>query len=245
MKYDTLLYYDEDARTYDQNRFTSQSGIYYDSVQRQTLLSLCESLEGKTILEIGCGTGRFSTIVAARGAALVSADFSMSMLQILREKSALAGVRDMISPIRLDAHHLSFRNQTFQGCICVNLMHLLENHYRVLSEINRVLEPNGFLILNFPNLMGWYLPVGSYVNLTGKALHKSVRSHWYTSYEFMKALSRTGFTIEETKGHIVFPVNWSKRSTQLLVKLDKISRDSALKYLAGSLFVRCLKKKEV
>src|ERR1044071_4831979 len=53
------------------------------------------TLEGKHVLDVGCGSGRYSIEAARRGAArVVGLDFAPSMLEIARKQAQEAGVGD-------------------------------------------------------------------------------------------------------------------------------------------------------
>jgi SAM-dependent methyltransferase len=55
----------------------------------------CQPIEGKTVLDVGCGPGHYSITLAQRGAArVVGLDFAAGMLQIAREHADQAGVGD-------------------------------------------------------------------------------------------------------------------------------------------------------
>jgi ubiquinone/menaquinone biosynthesis C-methylase UbiE len=52
------------------------------------------NLEGKTILDVGCGSGRYAVELAKGGARVVGVDFSEEMLKMARARAAEAGVED-------------------------------------------------------------------------------------------------------------------------------------------------------
>jgi SAM-dependent methyltransferase len=53
----------------------------------------CQPVEGKTVLDVGCGPGHYAITLARRGAAHVTGlDFAEGMLQIAREHADRAGV---------------------------------------------------------------------------------------------------------------------------------------------------------
>lgn len=55
----------------------------------------CDPIQGKTVLDIGCGPGHYSVELARRGAAkVVGIDFADNMIAIAREQAAAAGVAD-------------------------------------------------------------------------------------------------------------------------------------------------------
>lgn len=60
----------------------------------QLTLQLCEPLEGKRVLDVGCGSGRYAVEMARRGAEVVGVDFAPAMVQMAAEAAEAAGVGD-------------------------------------------------------------------------------------------------------------------------------------------------------
>lgn len=239
-----MSFYDKEAKIYDDKRFSSIAGKYSDFVHKEIVFNFNNSWRDKLILDVGCGTGRFSTEIAKKGAKVLALDFSNAMLNILEQKSASLGLEEKIYPIRADARAIPIKEASVDGCICINFIQLVNSYKEVISEISRVLKPDGILIINFPNLLGWYFPVGMYVNITKKSIQKDVHSRWFTLEEIKKLFSMVGLKITDVRGYLYFPANTPKFLFKLFNKIDKISRDSILKYLSSSLFVKAIKLEE-
>jgi ubiquinone/menaquinone biosynthesis C-methylase UbiE len=229
-------FYNEDSSRYESERFLSSAGKYADSTHKQIVFSLVDSWEGKRVLDLGCGTGRFSLEAANKGSTVVGIDFSSEMLKILNQKA-----NRNVYPVMMDAHKLAVTDTIFDGCICINALHLISDYENVLGEIGRVLKPNGFLILNLPNLLGLYFPIGLFVNMTKKSVLRDVFSKWFTISEIRDALSSAGMEIDEIKGYMPFPTNTPEAMLSMLKILDRVSRNSFLKYISGSIFIRATK----
>lgn len=55
----------------------------------------CSPIEGKTVIDIGCGPGHYGITLAKRGAKrVVGLDFAEGMLELARKRAAEAGVAD-------------------------------------------------------------------------------------------------------------------------------------------------------
>src|SRR5688572_28929593 len=60
----------------------------YQHEQSAAIESLAGDLRGLRILDLGCGTGRFSRWLVARGAVVTGIDFSGAALEITRTETA-------------------------------------------------------------------------------------------------------------------------------------------------------------
>lgn len=241
MNSDVKKFYDIDSQEYDNIRFSTIAGRYNDAVHKEIILNATDSWTNKTILDLCCGTGRFSLEIAKAGGNVVSLDFSREMLKKIEYKSKHYSLQNSISPVQGAAQQIMIKNDTFEGCICVTAIQLIKEYDVVIKEISRVLKPNGFLIMDFPYLFGLYLPMGMVVNATQKAIGKDVYSHWFSMHEIKKAFSNAGFEISEIKGNMYIPAKIPNSFFNLLKKFDEYSRDSPLKYLSASLFIKAIK----
>lgn len=152
------------AQEYDDKRF-SQGGRLIDRREKEAVLDAIGPVEGKKILEIACGTGRFTAMLAERGADIVGLDISAEMLGEARTKAAAAGVGDRIEFMRGDAGRLPFADDEFDAVIAMRFFHLADTPTEYLSEIRRV--SNGDVMFDtFKNastrsIYNWALPMGS------------------------------------------------------------------------------------
>ncbi len=154
----------EVAEEYEAKRF-SGGGRLIDQRERQAVLDALDPVAGKRVLEIACGTGRFSVMLAEHGAEVVSLDISAPMLQRGREKAARSGVRNDVSFIRGDAARLPFPDESFDAVFAIRFFHLAPTPGRFLEEMRRV--SNEVVLFDTFNAKStrsgynWLLPMGS------------------------------------------------------------------------------------
>ena len=103
----------------------------------------------KSVLEVGCGSGREASLIAARGVHIVASDASFAMLERAVERHG--ELKERVLLVALPGP-LPFRNSQFDAVVAIAvLMHLTrEDIGRALMELHRVLQPDGRLIVSVP-----------------------------------------------------------------------------------------------
>jgi ubiquinone/menaquinone biosynthesis C-methylase UbiE len=155
---------DEIAESYDEKRF-SRGGQLINQREKRAVTNALGSVEGREILEIACGTGRFTTMLADRGAEIVGLDISEPMLKQGNERANAAGVADNLDYLRADAARLPFPDDHFDTVFAMRFFHLAETPETFLEEMSRVSREQVFFdtfnLFSTRMLYNWALPMGS------------------------------------------------------------------------------------
>lgn len=106
--------------------------------------------EGMHVLEVGCGSGAFTTFVArAVGikGEVYALDIQPGMLMQLKEKLSRPENRDIRNTtlIEGDANKLPFDDNLFDLVYAITVLQEIPGKNKVLKEIKRVLKPGGIL----------------------------------------------------------------------------------------------------
>ncbi|AJP00738.1 ubiquinone biosynthesis methyltransferase UbiE [Streptomyces cyaneogriseus subsp. noncyanogenus] len=117
--------------------------------ERDFLLKAIRS--GEKVLDIGCGTGRFTVPMAEKGADVSGLDISRPMLDVASSKLAERGLSADLR--EGDMAHLPFPDASFDTVTSMlALMHVpLEDRPAVFGEVARVLRPGGRMLLGVKN----------------------------------------------------------------------------------------------
>ena len=101
------------------------------------------------VLDLGCGTGMLSRMLAADGSDVTGLDISLKSLQVMRRSDK------RIEAIQGDASHLPFTDDAFQVVVSLGSWRHFSEPEQVLAELNRLLGKNGFFIAGyFPPAIG-------------------------------------------------------------------------------------------
>lgn len=109
--------------------------------ENRFILSKMGNLEGKYLLDLGCGAGENSVYFAKRGARCVAADYSPGMVEVAMQLAAANQVE--IEGKTTNAIALDFPDNTFDFVYASNLLHHIPDPHQVIREMHRVLKPGG------------------------------------------------------------------------------------------------------
>jgi ubiquinone/menaquinone biosynthesis C-methylase UbiE len=145
-------YVGKGASTYDSVRFTTRHGLAFDALEREEVLRAAALIAaGDAILEVGCGTARFSVQLARMGYRVTGTDASPDMLRIAEEKGR--GLTNL--DLRLqEGARLGFDNDAFDFVFAVRVMNSLESSAYALKSVRemiRVARPGGYILIEFAN----------------------------------------------------------------------------------------------
>lgn len=102
---------------------------------------------GGKVLDLGCGTGEGTAYIGVNtGWKLFGADLDYSALQIAQKNSQAD-----IEWIQMDACQPAFKNGAFQAIISIEVLEHLSEPFSYLSNVRRLLHPNGLFMLTTPN----------------------------------------------------------------------------------------------
>lgn len=131
---------------------------YEEKIQQSTYMRLLRSkytldrwagrLEGKRILDLGCGPGNTALKLVQRSCQLTGLDISLEFVKHARQQ--VQPYREA-SWVQSDAENLPLANESFDVVVSMGTLHHLPNPEKAVREISRLLRPGGWLLAMEPN----------------------------------------------------------------------------------------------
>jgi len=135
--------YSKIAAYYDKGRFLSEQNTI---MWLGEIAVMSRAAEGATVLDLGCGTGRFSVPMSnLLKFNVIGIDSSVEMLGKAKQKDPEDNVNWMIA----DAAALSLPRSAFDLVFLSHLLHHIDYPLKVLQECHRILVPSGVILIRY------------------------------------------------------------------------------------------------
>jgi len=99
------------------------------------------ALAGKSCIDIGSGSGIFSSMLARRGASVTAIDLTEAGANLTGETAKVFGAELKI--VRTDVEHTPFASENFDFAFSWGVLHHTSNMEKAVSEMGRILRPGG------------------------------------------------------------------------------------------------------
>jgi len=195
------------------NHFLSM-GI--DKKWRRKVLKLVANKKHNKILDIATGTGDLAIMLSQTNPdKIVGLDLSAGMLEVGKQKINDKKLNHIISLVQGDSENLPFENDSFDVITVAFGVRNFENLDKGLSEIQRVLKPNGLFVVlefsqptKFPMKQLFYFYSNFILPVIGKIISKDKSAYTYLpesvaafpfGKDFNNILLKNGFNKAENK----------------------------------------------
>ena len=133
------------AKAYDEY-YLSDDGKKIDNIEKQIISSHLDNIIKGPMLELGCGTGHWTSYFTSKGFTVTAIDESETMIKIANSKN----IRNA-SFMKADAASLPFSDNSFAVISSITMLEFVEDPEVIMSETDRVLKPGGTLIIGCLN----------------------------------------------------------------------------------------------
>jgi ubiquinone/menaquinone biosynthesis C-methylase UbiE len=211
------------ARRFDQSRFGSPIGQLVAAREAETFSRMAGPLGGRTVLDVGTGTGRLALLMTAAGASVTGIDASDEMLKVAGERAAAqrADVHFAIG----DAHALAFPDRSFDVVVSSRVLMHTPRWQICVDEWCRVARDR--VVIDYPSASSFAL-LQSLWRRVNYALGGGARQPYrvFSHGELRAAFEKNGFRIRERYGQFVLPIGFYRlfRSPRLAETTEEILR---------------------
>ncbi len=116
-----------------------------------------EPLQGKSVLDVGCGSGRFCIAYAEHGATrVVGVDFASAMIDIANNIAERAGVADRCEFIA-GPFPKALGDEMFDASTANGFFDYIEHPVPIIARMREITRET--MIMSFPKAIEWRVPV--------------------------------------------------------------------------------------
>jgi SAM-dependent methyltransferase len=132
-----------------------------------------QDLQGKLVLDVGCGMGRFADIASRWGARVIGVDLSAAAEVAARNLAD----RDTVRIFRADIFSLPFAPESFDYIYSLGVLHHTPNCEQAFRRLPRLLKPGGTIILwVYSGYNRWYRMSDLYRNVTHRMSSRTLHA---------------------------------------------------------------------
>jgi ubiquinone/menaquinone biosynthesis C-methylase UbiE len=220
------------AEGFDALRFSGPVGRHLAEVQESLLIEALVPQPGRSIVDIGTGTGRAAIGLAGRGADVIGLDASIEMLTVARERA-----KHLRAPVTwglADAHHLPLGDRSVDAAVCLRvLMHAID-WQQCVAELCRVARWR--VVLDFPARRS-AAALESHVRRTRQRFGATVEAYRVLDERDVRAaVVGHGFRVVMIRRQFVLPIAFHKRVRWFgaTLRLERALASLGLLHLLGT-----------
>lgn len=189
------------------------------------------------VLELGCGTGYFTREIIKTGASVVAIDISPDLLAVAKKNINNSN----ISFCEENAYQMTFSEEYFDSVIGSSVLHHLDVE-KAVSEIYRVLKPNGFIAFTEPNMMNPQIALQKNIPWLKRKLGDSPDETAFFRWQIIRLLKKYNFRqIEVIPFDFLHPAIPSRLINPISAMGYFIEKIPFIKEIAGSIYINAIK----
>jgi len=207
----------------------------FQAFQAQKLVTYLQrhgvTIQSRILLDLGSGAGGYSQEFSRGGASVISVDLLQPSLP----------ATPPVKQIQASALNIPFRDCSIEIVFCASLIEHVPKPGILLSEIERILKPGGFIYLSFPP---FYSPMGGHEYAPYHYLGERLAMRLVSRGRRLPKWARQLYNVsEDTRSFSEMYAGWGlykmtiKRFRSLVAKTRLLYKDISTRYLPIS-FVR-------
>ena len=204
--------------------------VWFDHLQLAThynqwiFSQLQPQVRGRT-LEVGCGSGNFTALIAQHCSELLAVDLDETYVQQTRSRLQ---AYSHVEVITADATSMEYA-QPFDTIIMLDVLEHIEDDVAVLHKLSQMLAPDGTLIIKVPALEALYnsldKAVGHHRRYTPTTLRTALSKATYTevTLNYFNLVGMLGWWLNGIRGRVTPPgdqIGWFDRCVPLFQAVE-------------------------
>jgi SAM-dependent methyltransferase len=220
------------AQTFDDRRFGGPIGEIVAATQARILAESIKPSPGRTILDVGTGTGRAALLLARAGADVVGIDASEEMLAVARSRAASEGVAARFAIG--DAHALGFADRSVDAAVSLRVLMHTPDWRRCVGELCRVARE--LVIVDYPSAASVALLESVVRRVTHAAGARTEPYRVFTDAAIDAAFAAGGYRVRSRYRQFVLPIALHKAigSQQFTERVERVLARAGLLRRFGS-----------
>jgi len=181
-----------DEFTRQAETFSASATITDAALTQRFIDALGEAAQG-SVLDVACGPGILSAVIAKTARQVVAFDLTPQMLKKAAQRCAEAGLAN-VTFREGTATELPFANAAFDAAVTRLSVHHFDRPSRVMSEIFRVLRPGGAFVV--ADVISSEMPAEAELQNAIEILRDSSHVRMLPGSELKALVTGAGFTVE-------------------------------------------------
>ena len=203
--------------------------------RRDALLSApVPGLAEPRVLEVGCGTGTFTSVLSQAFSNLTAIDVSDVLLEEAKKRTPRADFRNE------DVHRMSFPDASFDLVVGCSVLHHLDWNLAV-REIARILRPGGRIRFSEPNMLNPQVALQKTWGWLKKRLGDSPDESAFTPGQIRRSLEGAGFVEIEARAYEFLHPSTPRPLIGGIIAVESLLEKTPLRAIGGSIRVEARK----
>ncbi len=201
----------------------------FDRTYKEYGVDLVPEGEGRSLLDIGCGTGLNSERLSSKGYEITGVDISAVAIEQYRSRGFRGHVEDV-------TRGMSFQSASFDVVFAADVIEHLVDIELFGKEVFRVLKPGGILVLSTPNSAFWVYRILGVLGRTVSELQHPGHLQFFSKRFLRSLLNECGFGRAEFCARHIFLLAPDPKSGFLRSLIERIGFRREYRFATGNYF---------